>query len=847
MILFKLALKEIRTNLRFSLFFIFNLSLGLSGLLAIDSLKISIRDALNSRAKSILTADIGVGSRRALSEEEQVILTGLIPAGSESTETFESFTMISSKTNSRLVEIKAIENNYPFYGEIELSRQGLVTSESNKDLFSSEKVWAYPELLLQLGLQVNDKIKIGDIEFTVSDIILRDSAGVGASFSFAPPLYISRSAFSKTGLIKTGSTGYYSRLYKLPKDINTEDFATLLNKKLTDPGIRISTSQNASEQVGRLLGYLGDYLGLAGLVALFLMALGQVFLYRSYLVRRYRDIAILKSLGLDSLRIFKLYLIHICLLASAALIPSLSLATFILPALKSPAKNLTNIDIDFSLHYSTIFLLLALAILGSILICGPLLLRATKVKPKNLLQSIDAISPMNISSLRFALYFSPAILAYYLTSLWLAQSIKTGSLFFILFSLSIFIIAISGELLLRILQILNPKNLALRLSIRNIIRARFSTLAALLALGMGVLLSNLIPIMEDGIKSEIETPSGLNHPSFFLIDIQEDQLSSLTNLIKQNNAEIMQSSAMIRARLISVNNQSFEKNVQPDNIQTREEENENRFRNRGFNITYRDKLSPSERIISGKSFSESSTSKSKISLESRFADRLKIKIGDILAFDIQGITIDGEVVNLRKVRWTSFQPNFFIQFEEGILNDAPKTFLTTLGQMPIEKKTEIQNLIVKDFPNISILDVSRVIERLREIITQMGFALRVMAIFSMAVGFSVLFSIASQQIYSRRTEINLLKILGSNFSLIRLIFLYEFLIITLLASLMGTLLSFIIAYLLATQIFDSAFTLVFTEPFYIFCITAIFASFITLFVVDRVLKSSPRELIQSAS
>src|SRR5690606_14089699 len=136
----------------------------------------------------------------------------------------------------------------------------------------------------------------------------------------------------------------------------------------------------------------------------------------------------------------------------------------------------------------------------------------------------------------------------------------------------------------------------------------------------------------------------------------------------------------------------------------------------------RQELSDSETIAKGKPFSPDGGPQ--ISLEERFAERLNLRIGDELTFDISGIEVAGRVVNLRKVRWTSFQPNFFVQFNEGVLEEAPKTFLAALSGLSTEQKASIQNTIVDRLPNISLIDVSRIIERLSGIIEQMSIALR---------------------------------------------------------------------------------------------------------------------------
>lgn len=864
MIFFKLALKEIRNNFRFSLFFVFNLTLGLSGMAAIDTLKQSVNMALHERAKGILAADIGVGARRPLHENEKSQLFSLMPEGTVKSQVVETFTMIVGSNDgrpvqSRLVEMKAIDSDYPYYGEIELKKAGLITSSTPKDLFNSPRIWVYPELLLQLNLQVGEHVKIGTTEFLISDTITKDSSGVGAGFSFAPPVYVSRENLYKAGLIKEGSTAYITHLFQMPdnpqmrSESYIEKLAEVINKTLPDPAIKVFTSRNSSEMVGRLIMQLGDYLGLAGLVAVFLMLLGQVFLYRNFLVQRYKDIAIFKSLGVSNDGVLKIYLTQVLVLSFFAIFPALAVGLFVLPAIKNPVYELTRIQIEMSLHPSTIILVISLSLIGTTLVSAPLLLRSLKIRPRELFQPSEALPALSLR--KYWLYYLPAMLSYFAISLWMAKSYYVGSLFFGLLTFAVLSLSGLGYLLLQMLSIVKTTNIPLKLALRSLVREKFATLSAFLALSLGVLLSVLIPQLEKGIRSEIETPSGIEHPSLFLFDIQEEQVSGLKDLLQRNNISLMQVSPMIRSRLMSVNEQSFEKVERQSQGLTREEETENRFRNRGFNLTYRNELSPSERIISGTPFFEKDREPlidqkfktenqiSQISLESRFASRLGLKIGDILNFDVQGVEVSGQVVNLRKVRWTSFQPNFFIQFQEGPLNEAPKTFLATIGPLSMDQKLSVQNRVVKSFPNISLIDVSRLIERLSGLISQMSLALLAMAFFSMVVGIVVLFSIANQKAYEKIREMTLFKVLGASFGTIRLTFIYEFSILALFASLSGAALSMIISYILSTRIFDAAFAF---DPKWLFIfiiITLLVSLFITLIVLRKVLRAHPRELL----
>lgn len=136
-----------------------------------------------------------------------------------------------------------------------------------------------------------------------------------------------------------------------------------------------------------------------------------------------------------------------------------------------------------------------------------------------------------------------------------------------------------------------------------------------------------------------------------------------------------------------------------------------------------------------------------------------------MTFDIAGIPIEAQVANLRKVEWTTFQPDFFIVMQPGALEDAPKVFLASIRNVPPEKRLSLQNSIVRAYPNISVIDVTRILARAFEIIDQVSFAINFMAYLAILAGLVVLYSIARQEVQSRVWEMNLLKTLGARFPL----------------------------------------------------------------------------------
>lgn len=844
--LFSFAVKDIFSSKKFALFFALNLSLGLFGFLTLDTFKISIENSMSQKSKNILGADVGIGARRLLSPEELKIADEVFEGYLDKSQVIESFSMIAAANNSRLVEVKAIQDNFPFYGELELQVQGLLTPETkSRDLFTGQKAWVYPEVLLQLGLKIGDKVKLGEIEVEISDVVLKDSSGAGAGFAFASPFYVSRETFEKTKLLSFGSTLYQSQLYKMPESADLATLVSQASAKITDPAVQVLFHKTASAQVARLLNRLNDYLGLASLVALFLTALGTTFLYRSHLTKRLKDVAIMKSLGFSVGQIRQLYLLQLLFLGTLATVPVLILSAASMAPLGMWISR--ELQTELNLHFTlrTVGLGFFSGLLLCILICYPLILSLKSVKPRQLFQGIE------FQDSRFSwqqlLNYIPAFIFFWGMSVWLAKSWIVSSLFLALFIASFLILMVCGLAFLQLLDRIRVKNLALRMALRNLARQKFSSISIFIAIAIGSLFMNLIPQIKSSLDAELESPTSNKLPSLFLFDIQEDQVEPLKQELQKMETGLLYVSPMIQARLNKVNQQAFEKSDRNEESFTREQENENRFRNRGFNLSYRQGLSDSESITAGKeiigTYDPNSHTLPLISLEKEFAKRLDLKIGDELEFEIQGVMISGVVANLRKVKWTSFQPNFFVLFQDGAINEAPKTFLAGIPGLSAVKKSEVQNGLVKAFPNVSAIDVSQLIERISEIIGQMSLAISAMAGLSILIGLAILFAIANQKSIERRKEINLLKVLGAPFGFIGGVFYYEFILLTILASTLGIFLSFICHFILIKIVFESEMSFHIQTPLLLLLANIILTFTVSWLAIRSVLKEKPKRIL----
>ena len=80
-------------------------------------------------------------------------------------------------------------------------------------------------------------------------------------------------------------------------------------------------------------------------------------------------------------------------------------------------------------------------------------------------------------------------------------------------------------------------------------------------------------------------------------------------------------------------------------------------------------------------------------------------------------------MSLREVRWNSFQPNFFVVFQPGVLEEAPAVYLASIPQLPAEQRDALQASLAAAFPNVSSIDVTRAVQRLLGLIDQLQWAL----------------------------------------------------------------------------------------------------------------------------
>jgi putative ABC transport system permease protein len=194
-----------------------------------------------------------------------------------------------------------------------------------------------------------------------------------------------------------------------------------------------------------------------------------------------------------------------------------------------------------------------------------------------------------------------------------------------------------------------------------------------------------------------------------------------------------------------------------------------------------------------------------VSLERDITEELRLSVGDTTTWDVQGIQVRAIVTSTREVDWGRFEPNFFAVFSPAAIDAAPKQFVTIAAVSADTTVARLQRESVRQFPNISSIDLSLVRSTITGIVSKVTLTVRFLALFCLAMGVPVLFSAVAATRRDRLREGVLLKTLGATRAQIGQILLAEYAVLGLLGSLTGMVLAIGGAWALVTFVFEGSF------------------------------------------
>jgi putative ABC transport system permease protein len=796
----RMAWRETRRATKRFLFLIAVIALGVGSLTGLKGFSEALNHSLYRSARDLIAADMAVRFNSLPSPKELEVMDLPIQRGAELTRITETMSMVASEkaSNPILCNIRAVEPlAYPFYGKVELEP----STPLSEALIDNAAVVG-SDLLVRLGISMGDSVQIGKSTFRISAVLKSEPDRIGVGIDLGPRILITRAGLEKSGLIQFGSRASEAFLYKLPAYGLTLDEARGIINSGISRRVRVTDYRDPNPSVSRGLERAANFLSLIGLLSLLLGGLGVSTTIYTYLQQKMDSIAVIKCLGGRSIQILRIYLVQglaLGILGSGLgvalgygvqlLLPQLLKGLITLPTQLELAPRAAIQGFTIGIFITLIFLMMPLLAIRKV---RPMRVFLREM-PEARYSALNRIrrDPLPLVS------FLVLLLGVFLAAAWLAQSLRWGFTFLAILIGSVLVLAIAAQILLSCIKRIPPPHwLAVRQGLKNLNRPGMHVRSVLVTLGLGVAFILLVYFIQSSLISQIVKSAPGDYPNVFLLGVTESAKPALMDLF--NRQQGMESHALIpviSSRLLRIDGKTSD--------QWAMDPQDRRYFQMEFMLTWSEAIPPDSQIIQGRWWRPPYNS-SLISVGENAAQHLKIGVGNILEFDIGGMTVRARVANVRDSEFARPGTGNQFIFSPGILEKFPASYIGAVRIVP-SRVSEFQTALFRKFPEITSIDVGQVLIRVQELLNKISIVIRFVALFAIASGLIILAAGVVSTRYQRVREVVLLKTLGATRAQISRIQASEFFVIGIAAGLIGGLLAAIAAHYLLGRLLRTDF------------------------------------------
>ncbi len=808
-------------------------------LVAINSFNYNLVKDIDEQTKTILGADIQVEGKKPLTPLLTEIMDSL-PAEQALQVEFFSMAFMPKKDATQFSKIRAVEGDFPFYGELVTQPKGA------KDTYQAANTLLVDDaMMFEYELEVGDSMKLGELTLPIGGRLMNSVGSISLGASFAPTVYIDKSLLEKTGLVQTGSIVEYKYFYKTPEDFDREawDNSAARMQHFHAEDFRVTTIEDQKRNLGQAFSFLNSFLNLVALVALLLGCIGVASSVFIYIRSKMSAIAMLRCIGMTGRQAFLVYFIQIFVLGFIGVVIGTILGSGIQMVLPLLLKDMLPYEVDLSISWNAIFQGLGIGSLVTCLFALVPLLSVRKVSPLKTLRAgyEDEASPRDPLKILVyvAIVLSLFIFLRTLTGEWRSAGIFTAGLlvaFMVLYGFAGLSILIKKFL---------PRNWGFvwRHGLANLYRPNNQTNTLIVSIGLGTAILTLLYIVQGLILSNVNSMDAGNQPNMILYGIETHQKDKIAMMTEKATLPVIQQVPIVTMRL-----ESWKGRSKKDWLQDTTSRVERWVVHREARVTYRDSLEFDETLVEGTYTGKINPGDTVfISLDRGWAASLDVGMGDELVWNVQGTLIPTYVGSLRDIEFRSMRTRFFILFPEGVLEEAPQFHVLVTKSPSKEVMADYRRDVVKAFPNVSVVDLGSILTTLNDIISKISYVIKFMAGFSILTGLIVLISSLLLSKFQRVKESVLLRTIGAKRSHILKINATEYALLGSLAAATGILIAIIGSYFIATQQLDLEFSLSWWPIVGIFFLIVSLTVFIGLFNTRDILNRSPLEVLRSES
>lgn len=868
----RIAWRETRSSMVKFSFVVLGVAAGVGALSGVRGFSQSFEGMLTSEARTVMAADLTARQFVLPNPDQTAQLDALAARGVERTLITETVSMASPSPGDAgtpadaapvLISIKAVDpSKYPYYGEVKLNPPMSLTQALTPD-----SVVAGDDLLIRVGVKVGQKIRVGGQDFTVAAAVLSEPDRLSGSLNIGLRMMMSREALERTGLMQIGSRSAERFLFKLdPGAPPVEEVRDAIKAALPESTVADFSQSHPIITAG--LNRATTFLSLVSLIALIVGAIGVGMAMHAHLQQKMDNIAVMKSLGATSGEIIRIFTIQTLMLGLAGGLGGVLVGRGVEQVFPALINKLFAIDAPVTWHLAAAAQGIAAGILTTLLFTVPPLLAIRSIRPALILRRDmpDARPPWSkrVGQIKPALIAAAVILAGIgLLAAWLANSPRVGGYFAGGLCVSLMLLAVVAALLLRGIREFVRRSpwkipsLA-RQGLANLYRQGNQAQAILVALGLGVMFTLTVYLVQNSLVKEIIATAPPEMPNVFLVGVTQAQTAPLLQLISAQPGVLGTPvlGPAVAARLVSIDGVPVAEHQEgadssPDAQPPSDAKASSGAQQTGGirrrytttrSVTWEEEKPSDVTVLHGAWWTKG-TKEPVVSIEEDAAKTLEIEVGSQLELAASGRTIRARVVAIHRVDAMRSTPSAEFVFNPEALAGLPVVFYGGVRMQP-QAVGGLQRVVFAKFPTVTVVNIADALAIAQQVVDQIALVIRFLSGFAILAGAIILAASVAGTRFRRVREVVILKTLGATRKRVQRVFSIEFTALGTVAGLLGAMLASGFSGLVLKRLLDAKFHVDFEATAVAIVATALLANLSGWLASSRILKQKPLEILR---
>jgi putative ABC transport system permease protein len=796
----RIGLRELRGGLKGFQIFIACLALGVMVIAAVGALGDAMRAGFSKQGAAILGGDVTFARMHVRANEAERRTFEKLGQVSE-TSTMRTMARRVDGSEQALVELKGVDERYPLNGQVTLDGG----SEFKASLLGNAAV-ADAMLLERLGLKLGDTFKLGDANIDIRGILKSEPDGVADRLTYGPRIFVSEATLQATGLAKPGTLIKWRYAVKLPETTASDKTAlkalrTATEKAMPEAGFTSVDRHDPSPQITRTLERLRQFLILIGLASLLIGGVGIANSVSTFIDRRVKVIAIMRSVGASGAQILGIFLVQILAMSAIGITLGLALGAAIPGVIDHFYGDALPIRAEFAVAPRSLAVAGLYGVLVSLLFALWPLGRTEHVRASVLFR--DSVTAREGRPRRAVLVALTALIVL-LLALALATSEPPSLVFYVAGGLILMLAVFSalGGFVANLAKgFPRPNWPPLALAIRNIGAPDGLTKSVLLSLGTGLSLLVAVALANASMVNELRGRLPERSPDYFLLDLPKQEYPALATRVKAAiPGAVLTDAPMLRGRIVKLKDKPVEELKAPPEAQW--------VLNGDRGISYATDVPEGSTLKTGAWWPVDYSGPPLVSFEADLAQKLGLIVGDKVTVNVLGRNVEATISNLRDVKWESLAINFVMVFSPNTLRDFPFNFLATI-RLPKSDSRTAEIALVRDlgqeFPSVSTIRVRDAIDQVNKIFAKIMTAVQVAGSVTLLAGALVLAGALATAQRRRIVEAVILKTIGARRSQILTAHALEYALLAGIAALVAVVLGTVVAYVAVNRVMELEF------------------------------------------